>query len=101
MHSSRQPAAIDYEVRARNVSGAVASEEYRCVGNVLRLAQPRPRCTASGVLNQGRVLSNARASGLDLAGRYGVADDEILGVVTRDLASDVDGTGLADSVRRL
>ena len=50
--SARQPAAVDDEIRARHVGGAVAGEEHRGVGDVLRSAEPRPWRAPARVFEQ-------------------------------------------------
>ena len=101
MRSAGQPAAIDDQIRARYVGGAIASEEHGSVGYILRPPQPRPRCTPARVFNQRGILSNTGPAGLDFSRRDAVTDNEVLCIVTGNLPRDVDSTGLADTIRSL
>src|SRR5438552_2579313 len=93
-----QPSAVHDEIRACDVGGATAAEEYGCIGDILRPTQPRPRCPSAGILQQRRILADARPAGLDFSGRNAVADNQMLGVVAGDLAGDIDRAGFADAV---
>src|SRR5579862_9977177 len=95
--SACHPAAVDHQVDAGDIGCEIAGEEQRGVGHVLRPAEARPRRAPARVVEHGGVGIIGLA-GDDLARRHGVADDEILGVVDRDLAGKVDAARLADAI---
>src|SRR5450432_3906573 len=74
--SAGQPPAIHHEIRARDVCRSIAGEKYRGIGNVLRPAEPRPRSTATRVLEKRRVHRQTGFAGDDLARRNAIANDE-------------------------
>src|SRR5262245_57262850 len=101
MLSSCEPSAVYYEIGACDVGGAIAPEEDGCVGDILRLPEPRPGSAPVGILQERRILPDTRPARLDLARRNAVADDQVLSVITRNLAGDIDRPGFADTIGRL
>src|SRR5262249_51372188 len=90
MQSTGQPSAVHHEVRPRDVGCAIAAEKHGCVGDVLRATQPWPWCAPARILDQHRILPDARPARYDLSGGDAVAHDQILGIVGGDLTSDID-----------
>src|SRR5580698_8804967 len=96
--SAGEPAAVDDEVRARDEARPLARQERRGVGDILRSAEARPGRALLLERESRRILRKTAGAGHDLPRRDAVADDEVLGVVDRNLARDVDGPRLAHPI---
>src|SRR4029077_12667327 len=65
--SARQPAAVDDEIRTRDEARAVARQEHRRVGDILRSPEARPGRASALILQPRRVLGQSACAGHDLA----------------------------------